>query len=64
MKKDLNDADLVITNGKTNKVRIVKDFFTYSLFTQENILSDIILPILSEDSSLYISVGFKNQARS
>lgn len=60
MKKDLETADLIITNGKTHKVKIIKDFFQYSTFTQEIILSDIILPVLIDDSSVIITVGFKN----
>lgn len=49
---------LHILDGTTGNVFVVHDFFDYSSFTQENILSDKVLPLLYDNKTVTITVAY------
>lgn len=60
MKQDLSNAVLNVQNGLNGQIFVYEDFFKFSHVTQENIIADIILPLLYEFKKVNISIGYKS----
>ena len=52
---------LNIKDGLTGEVIVVDNFFDFSHVTQEYMIEDLVMPILFDKGSVYLSIGFKSQ---
>ena len=60
MKEDLENRVLNVQNGYNGNLSVLEDFFKYSHVLQEQILGEIVLPLLYDAKSVHISIGYKN----
>lgn len=58
MRKEFNTIN--IKDGLTGEVFVLHDIEKYSVYTVQEMLSDIVFPLLYDKGSVYISVGYKN----
>lgn len=60
MKRELEKCNIHIINGLNGSEIVLNEFFEHSHLVQEQIISDIILPMLYDYESVTIKIGSKN----
>lgn len=60
MKIDYSNSVLNVQSGLTGEVKTIHDFFSYSSYTQQCLLEDVVLPLLYDKGSVYLTIGTKN----